>query len=106
MAEQLSGHGEHVYYIVLDTGNMRQCMVQCHSPKTFEDWQTEVQSSINAKGFYPARVKMLDGQARQTMVVAKGACTVAFMTREDVENAKRMAQMAQLNQGGGLITAR
>jgi len=106
MAEQLSGHGEHVYYLVLDTGNVRQCMVQCHSPKPFEEWQTEVQASINAKGFYTARVVMLEGQARNTMVVAKGACTIGFMTHEDVESAKRMAKMAQMNQGGGIISAR
>lgn len=98
--EKLSGNGEHVYYIVLDTGNARQCVVQCHSPKPFEEWQTEVHASINSKGFYVAKVQMLDGQTRQTMVVGKGACTLAFMTREDIETAQRMAQMAQ---GGGVI---
>lgn len=103
MAEQLSSHGEHVYFIVVDTGNVRQMMVQCHSPKPFEDWQSEVQASINAKGFYPARVHMQNGQVRNTMVIGKGACTLAFMTREDVETAQRMAQMAQ---GGQIVAAR
>lgn len=106
MAEQLSGHGEHVYYIVMDTGNARQCVVQCHSPHTFDNWQAGVRNDIATDGFYLAKVKMMDGKERTTMVVPRGACTLAFMTREDVDNAKRMAQMAQLNQGGGLITAR
>lgn len=95
MAEQLSGHGEHVYFIVMDTGNVRQVMVQCHSPHTFDNWQIEVRNAIAKEGFYLAPVKMMDGNTRTTMVIPKGACTLGFMTREDIETAKRMAQAAQ-----------
>lgn len=87
------------YYIVVDTGNVRQCIVQCDSPWSFEDWQEVVMGSLEEKGHYIAKVQVPDGTPRETIVVVKGVCTIALLKREDIERAQRMAQMAQ----GGII---
>lgn len=103
-----NGVGENIYLIVLDTGGMRQVFTEDHSPDSFEAWQARVIENLEKKGTHRCtiRVQVEGGYIPRAVLVHAGCysgCTVSFMTADEIESAKRKAELAQ---GGHIIRGR
>lgn len=99
--------GENIFLIVVDGGGMRQVFSEDHTPLDFVKWQQMVVDSLMKEGGkYEARIMtMVPGglEARKVVVTLPAGGTVTFMTTDDMEAAKRKAELAQ---GGQIIRGR
>lgn len=106
MATNVSG--ENIYLIVMDMGGMRQVFTEDHTTRDFEDWQRHVIEQLQTHGSHKTTIRAqgIGGHETRHVLVHAGAysaCTVSFMTADDIESAKRKAELAQ---GGHIVRGR
>lgn len=86
-----------VFFIVLDTGGMRQVIVEDHSSLDFEQWQRDVIRGLTIEGGYRATVVSAGEPAieRLSIVTLPAGGMVAFFTGEDIKRKMKRAEISQ-----------